>query len=189
MATHYRLLIKGSDVKREVTHISSAWTACWGWTIPFIGFTWLDDQNVCVPSPLGLLPSSYSQSLLLPDVVTWLAPTCDVVNTSSAPTAFRRLCYWLMLVPFSTIHALPRTLHHNILWLSPRSQINHFIPWAAYDCMAFCSMVCQDTSPLLSLLLELLSVWVEYVLAEGVLLKCVANGLHRGINMEMNVHH
>lgn len=62
-------------------------------------------------------------------------------------------------------------------------------PWAAYDCMAFCSMVCQDTSPLLSSLLELLSVRVDYILAEGVLLKCVANGLHRGINMEMNVHH
>lgn len=137
----------------------------------------------------GFLPSSYSQSFLLPDVVTWLAPTCDVVNTSSAPTAFRRLCYWLMLVPFSTMYALPRTLHHNILWLRPRSQINHFTPWAAYDCMAFCSVVCQDTSPLLSSLLELLSVWVEYILAEGVLLRCVADGLHCGINLEMNTLH
>ena len=101
MATHYRLLIKGSDVKREVTHISLPWTACCGWTIPFILFTWLNDQDVCVPSPFGLLPSSYSQFFVPPDVVTWLAPTCDVVNTYSAPTAFRRLCYWLMLVPFS----------------------------------------------------------------------------------------
>lgn len=41
----------------------------------------------------------------------------------------------------------------------------------------------------LSLPLELLSVWVEYILAEGVLLKCVANGLHCWINLEMNVHH
>ena len=134
-----------------------------------------------------LLPSSYSRSFLLPDVVTWLAPTCDVVNTSSAPTAFRRLRYWLILVPFPLSMPSPAlftTISYG--WVRGHRSITS-PPWAAYDCMAFCSMVCQDTSPLLSLLLELLSVWAKCILAEGVLLKCVANGLHRGINMEMNV--
>lgn len=95
MATHYWLLIKGSDVKTEVTRISSAWMNNSLHSLHTI--KWLGRTS---PVTSRLLPSSYSRSFLLPDVVTWLAPTCDVVNTSSAPTAFHRLCYWLMLVPF-----------------------------------------------------------------------------------------
>lgn len=127
------------------------------------------------------------QSFLLPDVVTWLAPTCDVVNTSSAPTAFRRLCYWLMLVPFPLSMPSPAlftTISYG--WVGGHRSIT-----SSLDCIWLHGILlyglprCFTSSE--CILRELLSLWVEYVLAGGVLLKWVANRLHHGINIEMNV--
>lgn len=83
--SHWPHLLKATNKSDDVErlcgwHEQFLWSPSCGWTPGIHAFhysLWL--------------PSSYSWCFLLPDVVTWLAPTCDVVNTSSAPTDFHRL--------------------------------------------------------------------------------------------------
>lgn len=127
-----------------------------------------------------------SGPFLLPDVVTWLAPTCDVVNTSSAPTPFADSvtdsCSSLFHYPCPPPHSSPSHLIPS--W---RSQINPFIPWAACDCVAFRSTICQGASPLLNPPGELLGVRVNRSLGENVLLTCWTLRINVGRSTETTV--
>lgn len=134
-ATNKREWRKGRGSKREVGVDSLLWVNndC---LIP------LNDSDVCFPSP----SQSYHHPTLNPslhDVVTWLAPsTCDVVNTSSAPTAFTDSvtdsCSPLFHYPCPPPHSSPQYLMawvrgHRSITSSPGRHMTvwHFALWSA----------------------------------------------------------
>lgn len=154
---------------------------------PSFARTWLNDQDVCVPSPRGaptiillsVLFASWRGKLdLLLLVMLLTLPLLPQLFADSVTDSFSSLFHYPCPPPHSSPQYLmaesevtDQSLHppglHMTAW--------HFALWSAKILHLFW------------VLLELLSVWAECILAEGVLLKCVANGLHRGINMEMNV--